>query len=342
MRAALFDRGWMKTTRIGVPVLSVGNLSAGGTGKTPLVRYILSRYARQGLRVGVLLRGYRRQNSEISPLIVRDAGGVCCDQDEAGDEAYLLAINHDAVVAVGKDRVTSSRHVVERENVRRIILDDGFQYRRLHRDLDIVTMRSSRSPFDDFLLPYGDLREPVEALKRAQLVLCYRDDGDAGEIAPLSSRIREIRPDMVIVEASLEPLYLSRPGEEKRIPLARITSETVAIACAIADPSSFEGTLGKIGAIVGERFFFPDHHRFTREEVRDICRNCKAKNLSTLVITEKDEVKFPPLEEHYAGIDLLVLKVGVEVHEGRDRFHRMLDQLQGDDACAKRSRPTSW
>jgi len=284
LRNLLYDRNLIKQKKLPVPVISVGNISAGGTGKTSLVRY-LARELGKTPRVAVLLRGYKRKSR--GALIVSEWGELKAGIEEAGDEAYLLArLLSEVSVVVSEDRYKGGLHAVEELGAELIILDDGFQHRRLYRDLDIVLIR--KRDLTDKLLPAGLLREPFKNLSRANaVVLSYQDvepfDFEFG-YKPVFKMFRRFTH---LLNARLE-----------RVPLETLKDKEVLAFAGLGSNEQFFKTLERLGFRVKENLSFPDHYHYRDLELR---RN------ELYITTPKDMVKLPPSENLFAlGFELEV------------------------------------
>ena len=295
-RSGLFSAGLLPQHRVeGLRVLSVGNLTVGGTGKTPAVGWLARQLADRGCRVSILSRGYGRRGSR--PLRVETSHVAA----EVGDEPLLLArALRDVPVYVGADRVALARRARE-EGADWALLDDGFQHRRLARDVDLVVVDAA-SPFGNGrLLPAGPLREPVSSAGRATAVWLRCEQADAPVPAPYAHlpviRARHV-PDAVL------------DGAGVRCPLERLAGMRVLAFAGLARPQGFFSSLEALGAEVVEARAFPDHHAFTAGELESLSR--AAGRLGALCITTaKDAVRLPP-----GALDMCVLQQRVEVLDG--------------------------
>ncbi len=277
VRNSLFDRGLLEVRRLPVPVVSVGNLSAGGTGKTSLVRFLARKLGKRR-RVAVLLRGYRRESEGL--VVVSDGERIRADVRRAGDEAFLLAKSLRGVpVVVCGDRFRGGLYAVEELGAELILLDDGFQHRRLHRDVDVVLLK--KKDLSDRLLPAGLLREPVDALRRADaLVLSYQETDPfdfSFEGKPVFRMFREF-------------CCLRRP-DFSRTSLRELENREVTVFAGLGDNEQFFRTVESLGLKVKERISFPDHHHY---------RDFRPRRGEVYLTTLKDMVKLPPCENLYA------------------------------------------
>lgn len=282
-RLSFYRRGTFRTTKLNRPVISVGNMTVGGTGKTPLVELVSKIIARTGKRVCILTRGYGRQNPERQ-VIVSDGQAILATPAEAGDEPYLLATNLLGLAAVisSADRISAGRDAIEVFGTECFVLDDGFQHLRLARNLNIVTVDATNPWGGGQLLPYGRLREPLSGLSRADCVVLTRCD-QASNLDPLREQIRDLIHDRPIFDSTMKPRRSTAP------------SEPVAAFCAVGNPQSFFAQLKKAGYTVGSEKAFRDHHSYTQKDIDDLTNAATRAGATQLVTTAKDAVKLRAL-----------------------------------------------
>lgn len=306
-RNRLFDTGWKTRHRAGVPVVSVGNLTLGGTGKTPCVEY-LARFSRErGVRVAILSRGYG------------GSGG-------ANDEALVLEDNlPDVPHLQGADRVALAAAAVEELEAELLILDDGFQHRRLARDLDVVLLDATDPFGQERLFPRGLLREPPSSLWRADAVMLTRcDQVPEANVKQLADRCRRLSPTRPVVATEHRPVTWLQHGRPPR-PVDALRGRPVAAFSGIGNPESFRRTLRDVGVEAVAFRTFPDHHAYTRGDVDDLGGWARQQPTDTvLATTQKDAVKLRI--DRLGERDLLALRVGLHVRPGpdADEFHRRL------------------
>lgn len=323
LRAAAYDRGVLAVLRVDAPVVSVGNLTAGGTGKTPMTLWLARALRARGLRPGLLSRGYRA------------AAGA------PNDEAAMVArLAPDLPCVQEPDRVAGALELVRR-GVDAIVLDDGFQHRRLARDLDVVLVDATRpwglAPPPDggepvcALLPRGLLREPPAALARAGVIVVTRADAaPAARVLALRERLARLAPTVPVVVARHVPsrLHALESGGLAPRELGELEGLEVDLVSGVGNPEAFEATVRGLGAAVREHRAFPDHHPFVAGDLAGL-------GPRPVVTTAKDAVKL-------AGLDLpeesvvLVLDVDLEIVEGEDVLNALLDGLP--EAAARRER----
>jgi tetraacyldisaccharide 4'-kinase len=296
-RNALFDRGWKRVHRAPVPVVSVGNLTLGGTGKTPCVEYVARLYRDMGVQVAILSRGY---------------GG------EAGrnDEAMVLEENlSDVPHLQGADRVALATTAAEELEAELLVLDDGFQHRRLHRDLDVVLIDATRPPTCDYLFPRGTLREPASSLRRAGAILLTRcDQVSAAEVEAIREWLARRFPGKPVATTEHRPTELTGGPGDVSSPEA-VRGRVVAGFCGIGNPAAFRRTLESLGAAVVNFRTFPDHHNYTRADVDDLTRWAGTLPPEALIATtQKDWVKLRLAA--LAGRPLRAVRIGLTFREG--------------------------
>lgn len=311
-------QGLRRRDRLPVPVLSVGNLSVGGTGKTPMTQLLCRRMQAQGRRVAVLSRGHGGEGRSVR--VVSDGSGrVFLSPEQAGDEPCLLARTLPGVpVLVGKDRRQSGREAMRCFGLDALILDDGFQFWQLGRDLDIVLV-DARRPFDNgFALPRGLLREPARHLRRAGVVVATRAGAltDA-ERQALAAQVSARAPGVPLFFADHRAACLV-PADDLSAPtwpLSGLRGRRVFAVSAIAQPRSFMETLGhEAGAEVVGSLAWPDHHKISLADAQAALTAAAQAGAEALVMTEKDAVKWPHAVEA-GGLPVHALRIEMAVED---------------------------
>ncbi len=349
LRLKAYRDRWKQQGHLGTMVISIGNLTVGGTGKTPVVELLARTLRDRGRKVAVLSRGYksrkldepqrwrglRREECLDLPKIVSDGEQVLLDSPYAGDEPYMLAKNLEGVrVVVDKDRVKGGRFAVGELEADTLLLDDGLQYLALDHEYDLVLVDQS-APFGTrALLPRGTLREPPRNLCRASHIIITKCQGPTDEA--LLRRIRKYNPTADIIETTHAPQYLERVFGGGRLALDQLRDKYVAAISAIAVPESFEGLLRRLGAKVEFHRTFADHHPFTQRQIDRFMTRCIQRDIELIVTTEKDAVRFPRPKE--LDVDIYYLRIEIEVLRGQENWDRLIDRLVGS-----RSRPpAAW
>lgn len=325
-RTGLYAVGALKRRKVGAKVVCVGNITAGGTGKTPAVLLAADTLRKRGHEVAILSRGYGRtaKATDVSVLI----DGRDTDWRECGDEPWMIhqSLKGQGVpVLVCSDRAKSGALAVEVYGSRVLILDDGFQHHKLHRDLDVVLV-NARDPFGGRrLLPLGDLREPVSALKRASMVvITHADRVTSAELDRLRSDIDAVHPGVPVLESAHKADHLLDVKTEAKLPLSRLKDKAVVALSGIGDPLSFEAQLEGLGASVAQSWRYPDHHPYTASELKSLE---DLRGGLPLVTTHKDFVRLPDDWRQRLSGEVYVLGIKLELLKGRNLWIDTLEAL---------------
>ena len=317
---------------LGCLVVSVGNLTVGGTGKTPVVEKFARALAQRGRRVAILSRGYKSAkrpflerffgritglDKQMPPRVVSDGQSLLLDSHQAGDEPYMLASNlKDVIVLVDKDRVKAGKYAIEKLNADTLVLDDGFQYLNLKSRLNLVLIDRTNPWGTGHMLPRGTLREPIRNLRRATYVFVTKCNGS--DIGPLRDEIRAINPKAEIIECSHRPRYLQDVFTGERKPLEALRGLDIAALSGIAAPEGFEESLAKLGANILHVERFADHHRYTQQEIINVINNSRKRATKAIITTEKDAVRFPLVERR--DVPIYFMRVEIEIRRGANDF----------------------
>ena len=323
LRNKLYDLHIFKEKKVdGVEIVCIGNIVAGGTGKTPAVQYFVQKYLEKNKKVGILSRGYKGKR-ETDLLLVRDEKKIYTTSKESGDEAYLHALNFQIPVVVCKNRYEGATFLKEKCDVEIIIMDDGFQHRKLKKDKNIILIDAT-NPFGmDNYLPKGRLRESLEALKRAdEIIITKSNYVSSEEIGKIKERLTKYEKPISV--AVFEESYFYKLNFEngkkfgkinnennignEKLPLKAIQNKNVLIFSSIANPSVFSQTIKNLNPNSIEEMKFADHHVYTNEEILEIKE--KAKSYDYVLTTEKDIVK---IDENIEN--LMVLKMEFKIIE---------------------------
>ncbi|MBV8729288.1 MAG: tetraacyldisaccharide 4'-kinase [Acidobacteriia bacterium] len=298
--------------RLPIPAISVGNITMGGTGKTPCVLLLAEHLRERGWNPGILTRGYGRRSPEKQLLL---AAGACASPERTGDEPQLFLRSSFAPVGIGKDRFQTGTALASKFGIDIALLDDGFQHVRLAREIDIVLV-DGLNPFGGKrVFPLGRLREPLEALSRASVFLITRSD--ATDLAvPIEHELRRSNPRAPIFRARVEPTAWVESGNGARHPVSNRAAERVAAFCGLGNPESFRRTLTALGVQLADWLEFDDHHRYRASEMRHIRSLALARGASAVVTTAKDAVNLcegageamAPLPLYWLDIELVIEK----------------------------------
>lgn len=331
-RRLLYNLRILRDSTLGVQVIAIGNLTVGGTGKTPVVEKFARELRDQGRNVAILSRGYRSRPTPLHerilnkillradttpPRIVSDGRSLLLDSETAGDEPYMLASNlKDVVVLVDKDRVKAGRYAIEKFGCDTLLLDDGFQYWKLRGRRQDIVLVDCQQPFgNERMLPRGTLREPPSHLARASTIFITKSDGKTAE---LRKRITELNPTAGIIECVHHPLYLEDVFTGQRHDLSLIKGRKVASLSGIAQPESFEHNLVSNGSELVYSKRFADHHRFTQQEVLNAINRSKKRQAEMIITTQKDAVRFPKIDRR--DLPILFMRVEIKIVAGADDF----------------------
>jgi tetraacyldisaccharide 4'-kinase len=332
LRQFLYQNRVLRDATLGVQVIAVGNLTVGGTGKTPVVEKFARALQDQGRKVAILSRGYRSRPRPIHerilnqillrgdttpPRVVSDGKSLLLDSEVAGDEPYMLASNlKDVVVLVDKDRVKSGRYAIEKFGCDTLLLDDGFQYWKLRGRRQDVVLIDRQQPFgNNQLLPRGTLREPPSHLSRANVIFITKSDGRTAE---LRRQIQTLNANAGIIECMHQPLYFEDVFTGDRHELSVLQGRKVATISGIAQPESFEGSLLKLGCDLVYTKRFADHHRFSQQELLNFINRSKKRQAELLVTTQKDAVRFPKLDRR--DLPFYFMRVEIKIMSGAEDF----------------------
>ncbi len=345
-RGGVQTRLWLYRKRLfrerppGCMVISIGNLTVGGTGKTPVVEKFARTLQDHGRKVAILSRGYKSKKPPLfrrlqrkwlgmerkKPRIVHDGEKLLLDSRFAGDEPFMLARSlKDVIVLVGKDRVKSALYAVKEMGCDILLLDDGMQYLDLRHRLDICLI-DAQAPFgNEYLLPRGTLREPPRNLRRASYVFITKSP-PAGN-RDLIERIQRYNRTADIIETTHQALYLQNLYDpEDRRGLDFLRGKYIAAISGIARPESFEEKLTGLGALLEIAKRFADHHRFTDKELEEFTARCSRRDLDLIVTTEKDSVRFPT-RNVAPEVPIYYLRVEIEILAGHESWDALVERI---------------
>jgi len=303
-RNLLYNCGLFSATQAPLNIVSVGNLTMGGTGKTPMALWLAQAFQERGYRVGILTRGYKGTKTDLT--VVGRAGKPLVTPEEVGDEAVMMAHRFSGVVIAGRDRVAAATRAHDEFGLEVAILDDGFQYRRLYRDADILLV-SAQATANHWVLPAGPFHEPLTAAPRADL-LVWTKSAEAERLPPTPGIAPNGATTVFFGDLTPTTFVSVVNGDRQQHPLAAVTGQRVLAVTGIAAPASFYRMLHEWGAVITEVLEFPDHHNYTHADWQRITQLSKKCDL--IVTTEKDLVKL----ERFPFAAGRLLALCVEMH----------------------------
>jgi tetraacyldisaccharide 4'-kinase len=338
LRLWLYRNRILRDQPLGCLVVVVGNLTVGGTGKTPIVEMFAKALRDRGRKVAILSRGYKSKappfwqkwwfwlnhTEEAPPRVVSDGEKVLLDSEFAGDEPYMLARNLPGVVVlVDKNRVKAGAYAIKQFGCDTLVLDDGFQYLPLKGRLNLLLVDKTNPFGNGFMLPRGILREPIHHLQRASYVFLTKSKGHRDE--ELEEMIRRFNPTVEIIECAHKPEYLQNTTSAERLPLAALAGRPIGAFSGIAAPESFEAFLRETGATLKSSRRFFDHYRFTAEDLDRVFAEAVAAGAELVITTEKDAVRLAadakfPLPCYY-------LRLQIEILRGADDFQDAVEKI---------------
>ena len=333
IRYVLYRVGILHRFPLGVQVISIGNVTAGGTGKTPVTEIFARTLAAEGRKVAILSRGYRRKEAPwwqrmftqvvTPPLVVSDGRRVLLDAATGGDEPYMLASNLPGVaVVVDRNRVKAGRYAIKRLGCDTLILDDGFQYQKLKHSIEVVLVDSTNPFGNGNMLPRGILREPVKNLKRADIIFLTKCRGD---VSAVKEEIRRYNSSAEIVECNHTPRVLKDVWSREEFPLDWLKGKTTCTLSGIASPKGFENSLRHLGAKVVWCERYADHHRYDSSEILYALNRSADMGADALITTEKDAVRFPRFET--TPVRCLYLRIAIEILAGGENFTDIINRI---------------
>ncbi|MBQ6457564.1 MAG: tetraacyldisaccharide 4'-kinase [Kiritimatiellae bacterium] len=333
IRYLLYRIGILRRWPLGVQVISIGNVTAGGTGKTPVTEIFARTLAAEGRKVAILSRGYRRKEAPFwqrlftqviePPLVVSDGRRILLDAATGGDEPYMLASNLPGVaVVVDRSRVKAGRYAIKRLGCDTIILDDGFQYQRLKHSIEVVLVDATNPFGNGNMLPRGILREPARHLKRADIIFLTKCRGD---VSAVRDEVRRINDHAEIVECNHTPKVLKDVWSREELPLDWLRGKTLCTLSGIASPKGFENSLRHLGAKVVWCERYADHHRYEPGEILYALNRTADMGADALVTTEKDAVRFPRFET--TPVKCLYLRISIEILRGGENFTEIINRI---------------
>jgi tetraacyldisaccharide 4'-kinase len=320
IRNHLYDLGILEQVKLPCPVISIGNITAGGTGKTPMTVLTANGLRAHGLRPAILSRGYGGRLT-TSGNVVSDGASILLSPEEAGDEPVLIAKAAPGIpVLTGPDRCVSGKLVIEKFGADVLVLDDAFQHRRLFRDVNIVLLDEDRPFGNGRLLPAGPLREPPTALNRADVIVKTGISRGARE-----RKKPAVPVNIPVFRARYQPLDIIQGKDNQLLPPGSLQGRKVYAFTGIAAPDKFRATLEGMGAKVIKFLAFPDHYFYKQADVQAIAGEAKALNAEMVITTEKDGVKLLKFQDFYQTI--VILRVGLHMDPEEKTFLETIETI---------------
>ncbi len=321
VRNMFFENNVLRSVRVPVPVISVGNITSGGTGKTPIVELIAAMVRDAGKRAAIVSRGYGRLTSGF--MLVSDGITVFAGADEAGDEAFQMAKKLRGVPVIADEvRTHGALLAIERCLADVVVLDDGFQHRALRRDCDIVLIDALHEPWHMPMLPAGHRREPLSSLRRADAVIVTKCAPQTDRTA-LEHRVRQFT-DAPVFTSSYAPVSCVERGSGESTPVSSLRNTTAVVFCGIGQPESFRHTVESLGIRIASFHAFGDHHRFTVRDLRELTQAMARTGAGYLLTTEKDACRLDGLFD--PSFPVLSLVMEAAVHDA-EKFAAMIFSL---------------
>lgn len=351
LRWYFYEERIIRSHATGCMVISVGNITVGGTGKTPVVEKIARTLTQAGRKVAILSRGYKsvprpflerlwRKVTFVEihdpPRIVTDGKRILLDSLRAGDEPYMLATNlKDVVILVDPDRIKSAIYATSKFGIDTLLLDDGFQYLSIKERLNLVLV-DRLAPFgNNYILPRGTMREPKDHLKRADVLFITKSDGS--DLTELKAELRKYNRHAEIVECTHRPLHIQDLELGEQLPLEYLKGKKIGAVCGIAIPESFESGLTKLGAEIVYSRHYADHHRFNPGEIENAIARTRARGGHALITTEKDAVRFPLVTRR--DLPIYFLRVEIELTHSEESFEERILRICNLNGTKKAPQP---
>ena len=321
-RNAFYRRGFLRTHQIAVPVISIGNLTTGGTGKTPLVEWTARELHSLGRKVCVLTRGYGRQPPG-QRVVASNGEEILATVTQTGDEAWMLADRLRGVAAVvcDADRISAARWAIENLDSNVFVLDDAFQHQKIARNLNVLTIDATNPWGNRRILPQGILREPISELARADCVVITRADAQNSD--GLQNEIKKIHPGMAMFSSRMVLARVRKlEANSTDADSGKLKSLPVGAFCAIGNPESFPDLLRNEGYSIRYKRSFRDHYNFTQSDIDQLVREAQSKGAQALLTTAKDAVKLHSMK---LGLPCYVAEIAIEI-DGVETLRKLIRQ----------------
>ena len=310
IRNNFYERGWIKIAAFNKPIISVGNITTGGTGKTPLVIYLAQILQKNGKKPGIISRGYGRKSEGLH--VVHDGKKLITNVEIAGDEPFLMGrILKNIPIIVSKNRINGIKKLIDYYFIDIIIMDDGFQHRRVKRDLDILTVSINDTTKQYRLLPWGNLREPLKNVNRADYLIYTKTENY--KIPDIHINIQPFIKSKYLISSLLPVLMKYNNSVYHKTLLPR---GSVFAFCGIADPKSFIKSAEALSLHIKGSRFYKDHQNYTESVIQKLTKQISLNNIKQVVTTEKDMVKLP--ESFLSEFETYIIKINIEFENRTD------------------------
>jgi tetraacyldisaccharide 4'-kinase len=324
LRNMLYDFGVFSVNIIPKPVISIGNISAGGTGKTPVVEMLIEYLLSSGKKIAVISRGYKRLSK--GPVIVSDGVSILTTFENSGDEPFQMAKKFPSVI-VGVDsiRIRIAGLLCSKYDFDLILLDDAFQHRKIHRDLNILTINAGRSPFNDYILPAGYRRDELRSIERADMVFVTRNIYN--NFDDISKNVKQLKNIPVIpLKYVIESVVDSK---KQKIDAKFVAGKKVSLFCGIADPGFFEKQVESMGAVIVKKFLYADHHNYSFLDLNKIFEESHDYGADMILTTEKDFSRISGKIDSTRDLDfgkLFFIRIKALPESDVETFHKIIDE----------------
>ncbi|MCX5702161.1 MAG: tetraacyldisaccharide 4'-kinase [Candidatus Omnitrophica bacterium] len=313
--------------KLNCKVISIGNITMGGTGKTTLVEFVARYLKQKGHKVAILSRGYKRKDAG-RPAYRQAERTQDASCETMGDEPYMLFKNlGDVPVLVDANRIRAAKLAIKDYSVDTVILDDGFQQWKIKKDLDILAIDAANPFGNKHLIPRGILREPLSSLKRSDVFILTKTDLNP-DTQDIEDFLIQIKPSAAVIESIHRPLgfyNIDKPSELLSTDILK--DKAVALISGIADPVSFENLIMNLGVKIGLSLRFADHHYYTQRDLENITKESQGKNIDTIITTEKDAVRLKQLQAASCKLQVMVLRIELKITKNEERFLNRLLKL---------------
>ena len=308
-----YNNGTLDSYKLDVPVISIGNITVGGTGKTPMTIFLANYLSKLNYKIGILTRGYKRTSKGL--VVVSDNGKIqITDWHISGDEPKLLAYScPNASVIVCADRVSAGKYAIEKLDCNLFLLDDGYQHLRLQRDCNILLIDATNPFGSDYLLPAGLLREPLEQIKRADIIIITKTNLanlDKKSLIEMREKLEKYSSVPIFLSSQI-PLHLHFLKDNSIKKLDFLQGKDIISISALGNPQAFEDSLIQLNANIIKNYRFRDHHSYTKADLDKIIREMREKNINIAITTSKDAIRLPKIE--LDDIDFYILEIEMQI-----------------------------